>query len=59
MTKKRSSGGQRTTAARLAKMRAIDAENGLVRVEVKVPADRADEIREIARTMRPKIKEIQ
>ena len=49
---RRPSGGQATAAARLARMRAKREADGLVRVDVTVPADRKDDIREVARQMR-------
>ena len=50
--RKHKSGGQATAAARLARMRAKREADGLVRVDVTVPAERKDDIREVARQMR-------
>lgn len=57
MTSRKPSGGSATAAERMRRMRARQKEQGLQQVLVAVPAERADEIREIAATMRQEAEE--
>ena len=50
--RRRTSGGAATARDRMARMRARQSEQGMKRVEVTVPETRAEEIRQIAATMR-------
>ena len=52
MTTRKTSGGSATARARMARMRARQSEQAMKRVEVTVPETRAEEIRQIAATMR-------
>ena len=52
MASKRPSGGQRTAAARQAAWKARATEAGLKKVSVVVPAEREEELKEIAAMMR-------
>jgi hypothetical protein len=52
MTTHKTSGGLATARDRMARMRERQSKQGMKRVEVTVPETRADEIREIAATMR-------
>ena len=52
MTARKTSGGAATARDRMSRMRARQKQRGLKQVLVAVPAARADEIRQIAATMR-------
>jgi hypothetical protein len=55
--RRRPSGGLATARDRMARMRERQSEQGMKRVEVTVPETRADEIRQIAATMRQEAEE--